>query len=81
VAALAQVQRFFPAALQGRGQALYSGLCMGGGGALGGVASGYLWDAAGAARVFELAAATALVAAAVWGLLNRPGEETAKPAA
>ncbi len=72
VAALAQVQRFFPAALQGRGQALYSGLCMGGGGALGGVVSGFLWDAVGAARVYELAAAVALLAAVVWAWFNRP---------
>ena len=71
VAALAQVQRFFPGALQGRGQALYSGLCMGGGGAVGGVLSGVLWDGLGAARVFELAALTALLGAAVWAWLSR----------
>ncbi len=80
VAALAQVQRFFPAALQGRGQALYSGLCMGGGGALGGVASGYLWDVAGAARVYELAALAALIAAGLWARLNRPASGVASPA-
>lgn len=81
VAALAQVQRFFPAALQGRGQALYSGLCMGGGGALGGVASGYLWDVAGAARVYELAALVALLAAVLWTGLNRPVSDDASPVA
>jgi PPP family 3-phenylpropionic acid transporter len=75
------VQRFFPAALQGRGQALYSGLCTGGGGALGGVASGYLWDAAGAARVFELAAVTALIGASLWGILNRSGAGGQRPPA
>jgi len=80
VAALAQVQRFFPAALQGRGQALYSGLCMGGGGALGGVVSGFLWDSAGAARVYELAALTALLAAGLWAWLNRPVSGVASPA-
>ncbi|MEA3219866.1 MFS transporter [Immundisolibacter sp.] len=81
VAALAQVQRFFPAALQGRGQALYSGLCMGGGGALGGVVSGFLWDSAGAVRVYELAALTALLAAGLWAWLNRPVSGVANPAA
>jgi PPP family 3-phenylpropionic acid transporter len=81
VAALAQVQRFFPAALQGRGQALYSGLCMGGGGALGGVVSGFLWDSAGAARVYELAALTARLAAGLWAWLNRPVSGVASPAA
>ncbi|HEX2796592.1 MAG TPA: MFS transporter, partial [Immundisolibacter sp.] len=81
VAALAQVQRFFPGALQGRGQALYSGLCMGGGGALGGVVSGFLWDSAGAARVYELAALTALLAAGLWAWLNRPVSGVASPAA
>lgn len=81
VAALAQVQRFFPAALQGRGQALYSGLCMGGGGALGGVVSGFLWDSAGAARVYELAALVALLAAVLWAWLNRPVSGVASPAA
>ena len=53
---------------------------VGGGGALGGVASGYLWDADGAARVFELAAVTALVGACLWGLLSRPGASDANPA-
>jgi PPP family 3-phenylpropionic acid transporter len=79
VAALAQVQRFFPAALQGRGQALYSGLCMGGGGALGGVLSGWLWDLAGPARVFELAAGAALLGALLWGGFSRraAGDATA----
>ncbi len=81
VAALAQVQRFFPAALQGRGQALYSGLCMGGGGALGGVASGFLWDSAGPTRVFELAAAAALVAGLLWQWLNRLSPDDATAAA
>jgi phosphate/sulfate permease len=44
---------------------------MGGGGAVGGVLSGVLWDGLGAARVFELAALTALLGAAVWAWLSR----------
>ena len=81
VAALAQVQRFFPGALQGRGQALYSGLCMGGGGAVGGVFSGVLWDGLGATRVFELAALAALLGAALWAWLSRCASAPASAAA
>jgi hypothetical protein len=44
------------------------------------VVSGFLWDSAGAARVYELAALTALLAAGLWAWLNRPVSGAASPA-
>jgi PPP family 3-phenylpropionic acid transporter len=38
------VQKFFPTGLAGRGQALYSGVSFGLGGALGAILSGFMWD-------------------------------------
>lgn len=38
------VRRFFPSSSHGQGQALYTALCFGAGGALGAIACGYLWD-------------------------------------
>ncbi len=56
------VHRFFPGHVQGRGQALYSSLSFGAGGALGSLGSGYLWGPAGAEVVFALAALAAGIA-------------------
>ena len=46
------VHHLFPSALQGRGQALYSGVSYGLGGALGSLISGYTWHQFGAAQSF-----------------------------
>lgn len=46
----------FPGKLQGRGQALYSGLSYGIGGAFGSLSSGYAWEWLGAAQTFYAAA-------------------------
>ena len=46
------VHHIFPSALQGRGQALYSGVSYGLGGALGSLVSGYTWHQFGAAQSF-----------------------------
>ena len=46
------VHHIFPNALQGRGQALYSGVSYGLGGALGSLISGYTWHQFGAAQSF-----------------------------
>jgi hypothetical protein len=54
---------------------------MGGGGAVGGVLSGVLWDGLGATRVFELAALAALLGAALWAWLSRYASEPANAAA
>lgn len=56
------IHRLFTGRLQGRGQALYSSISFGAGGALGALASGYLWEAAPAATIFAMAAAAAAVA-------------------
>ena len=59
------VHRYFPARQQARGQALYSSLSFGAGGALGSVASGWLWAAHGATVTFSAAGAMALLGACV----------------
>lgn len=59
------IHRFFAGRYQGRGQALYSSLSFGAGGAVGSLASGYLWDSAGAATVFVASAGAAAIAVVV----------------
>ncbi len=68
------VHRAFAGRLQGRGQALYSAVGFGVGGALGSLASGYAWSLGGAQAAWTGAALVATVAMAVawWGL--RAGE-------
>jgi PPP family 3-phenylpropionic acid transporter len=61
------VHQFFPGALQGRGQALYSSLSFGAGNAVGSLAAGYLWAGLGPTAMFDLAAALgALAWLAAW---------------
>ena len=68
------VHRAFPGRLQGRGQALYSALGFGVGGALGSLASGYAWSAGGAALTWSAAAGVAGLALLVaWRGLARDG--------
>jgi MFS transporter, PPP family, 3-phenylpropionic acid transporter len=64
------IHRGFGGRLQGRGQALYSALGFGVGGALGSLGSGYAWEVAGPAGAWTVAAVVAAVAMAVawWGL-------------
>ena len=47
---------------QGRGQALYSSISFGAGGALGSLASGYLWTGLGPQAMYQLAAAVSALA-------------------
>jgi PPP family 3-phenylpropionic acid transporter len=58
-AAISLIHEFFPGKLQGRGQALYSSLSFGLGGALGSLASGYVWDGIGPHWVYLMASALA----------------------
>jgi PPP family 3-phenylpropionic acid transporter len=63
------VHHYFTGHFQGRGQALYSSLSYGGGGALGTLLSGYLWSDAGPGVTFVIASFGALlgtVAAWIW---------------
>ena len=56
-ASIGYVHRIFRGRLQARGQAIYGSFSFGVGGALGGLASGYVWEHAGAALAFTLGAA------------------------
>lgn len=56
------VHRLFTGSHQGRGQALYSSLSFGAGGAVGSLASGYLWRGIGPEAMFLLAAAASFTA-------------------
>lgn len=61
-AAIHLVHHYFPAAYQGRGQALYSSLSFGAGGAVGSLFSGYLWAGAGPAVTYGISAMLSLLA-------------------
>ncbi len=69
--AIEYIRRFFRNGHQGQGQALYSGIGFGAGGALGALASGLLWER-GAEWAFAVAAASCLLAALLGGLFLRP---------
>ncbi len=55
------IHQFFIGKVQGRGQALYTSICMGSGTALGSYLSGMLWDAIGGENVYLLAALVGLI--------------------
>ncbi|MGD2075269.1 MAG: MFS transporter [Gammaproteobacteria bacterium] len=57
------IHHLFTGRHQGRGQALYSSLSFGAGGAAGSLVAGYLWDGVGAQWTYLCAAATAVLAA------------------
>ena len=59
------VHRLFTGSHQGRGQALYSSVSFGAGGAAGSLISGYLWTGIGPQAMYLLAAAISLVALVV----------------
>jgi PPP family 3-phenylpropionic acid transporter len=59
------VHRLFTGIHQGRGQALYSSLSFGAGGAAGSLVSGYLWKGIGPEAMFLLAAAVSFTALVV----------------
>lgn len=71
-ACLALVQAIYPPQLHGRGQALYSGIGFGVGGALGGLGAGYLWEYGGARLSFDVAAVLAALGALIAFALVRP---------
>jgi PPP family 3-phenylpropionic acid transporter len=66
------IHHLFTGRHQGRGQALYSSLSFGAGGAVGSLVAGYLWDGVGAQWTYLCAAATALLAGGIaWRGLQR----------
>jgi PPP family 3-phenylpropionic acid transporter len=60
-ASVAAVNRWFAGRHQARGQALYGSLSFGAGGMLGGLVSGWAWDALGAEITYTLSAGFALL--------------------
>ncbi len=60
-AAVAAVQRTFPPHAQDLGQSLFSSVGYGAGGALGALAAGWAWEAAGPGLAFSVSAAAALM--------------------
>ena len=60
--AIAYIHRYFKGRNQGKGQALYSSISFGLGGALGSLFGGYLWDSAGASMTFTLSAVLSFMA-------------------
>jgi len=75
--AVVMVHRHFRGRMQGRGQALYSALGFGLGGAFGSMAAGYAWKFTGAAGAYAGAAAVAGVATVIawYGMQRANGEE------
>jgi PPP family 3-phenylpropionic acid transporter len=64
-AAIHLVHHYFIGRHQGRGQALYSSISFGAGGAFGSLLSGYLWSGIGPVATFWVAAAYALLAVVI----------------
>ncbi|HFD78799.1 MAG TPA: MFS transporter [Gammaproteobacteria bacterium] len=76
------VHRLFTGRHQGRGQALYSSLSFGAGGAVGSLGAGYLWDGPGASVMYLVAAAVAAVAGIIaWLGIREEGGSTPAGAA
>ncbi len=63
--AIFMIHMLFTGTHQGRGQALYSSISFGAGGAAGSLVSGYLWTGIGPQAMYLMAAAISLVATAV----------------
>jgi PPP family 3-phenylpropionic acid transporter len=75
------VHRYFGGSLQNRGQALYSSLCFGLGGATGSLMAGYLWELQGAMTVWLAAAVLAAAAGVtVWATAPQSGKAIANQA-
>ncbi|WP_456415377.1 MFS transporter [Thiolapillus sp.] len=70
-AAIHMVHGYFRGRHQGRGQALYSSLSFGAGGAVGAFTSGFLWEQWGAAFAYTMASAVALLGAWIVWRFNR----------
>jgi len=60
--AIELIHRYFTGPHQGKGQALYSSLSFGAGGAVGSLYSGLMWDTAGSTAAFLVATSVALLA-------------------
>lgn len=72
-AAVAAVHQVFPQAAQARGQALFSSVTYGAGGALGALAAGGLWEAGGPGLAFSVSALAGLAGLHLAHTLKRAG--------
>jgi PPP family 3-phenylpropionic acid transporter len=72
-AAVAAVQRVFPAAAHARGQTLFSSVTYGAGGAVGALAAGWLWEGGGPGLAFSFSALAGLVGLHLARGLKRAG--------
>lgn len=72
-ASVAAVQKIFPPWAQARGQALFSSLAYGAGGAAGALLAGWAWEAAGPGPAFGLSSVAALLGGALALRLRREG--------
>lgn len=80
-ASIAAVNRWFPGRCQARGQALYSSLSFGAGGLLGGLFSGWSWEALGSAMTYSVSAAFALLGLfLVWRWIRESDVSTSEAA-
>ncbi len=75
-AAIHLIHHYFTGSHQGRGQALYSSLSFGAGGAMGTLASGFLWESSGPNVAFGISATLSLIALVVawYWVVNELGE-------
>jgi PPP family 3-phenylpropionic acid transporter len=72
-ASITAIHRIFPEAAHARGQAIFSSVSYGAGGAAGAVIAGWAWDAAGAGAAFSSAALFGLVGAHFASRLRKAG--------
>jgi len=72
-ASVATVHRVFPEAAHARGQALFSSICYGAGGAAGALVAGAAWEAAGPGMAFSASSCAALIGAYFAYRLKRAG--------
>ncbi|WP_279245467.1 MFS transporter [Candidatus Litorirhabdus singularis] len=68
--AIELIRRSFPPALAGQGQALYSGLSFGAGGAVGAIASGWLWQYSQQATYLMASGASLLALIIAWKYIH-----------
>lgn len=66
------IRRHFPAALAGQGQAIYSGISFGAGGAVGAVLSGYLWQQNPQLSFLLASVASGLACLLAWRFIHDP---------
>lgn len=74
-AAIELIRRTFPQQFAGQGQAVYSGLSFGVGGALGAVLSGYMWDYSASATFVMASVASVLAFIIAWRWVEEGDEE------